>query len=306
MRLAFVQALTEAAKKNKRIILVTGDLGFSVFEEYISVCPNQYINAGIAEQNMTGLAAGLAIEGFIPFVYSIIPFVTMRNFEQIRNDICYQNLNVKLVGVGVGFTYGPYGHTHHGLEDVGILRTLPNMVILGPGDPVEARLATEAMVEYEGPSYMRIGRAGDASIHQKDPHFQIGKGIVISRGYDISIIATSTMLHHGFEVSQMLTKVGITVRLVSMHTIKPIDEELIDTCMQETKAIFTLEEHSVIGGLGSAVAEFVAEHGNSILFKRIAVPDRFTKVMGNQEYMRRANKLSVDQIIETIRTAIHK
>lgn len=306
MRTAFVRALTEAAKRNNKIILLTGDLGFSIFEAYQKECPRQFINCGVAEQNMTGVAAGLAMEGYIPCVYSIIPFVTMRNFEQLRNDICYQNLNVKIVGVGVGFTYGTYGHTHHGLEDIGVLRTLPNMIILGPGDPMEARLATRAMINHNGPVYMRIGRAGDPLVHQKDPNFQIGKGIIISDGHDISIIATSTMLNRGLEVLHMLTKKGFSVRLISMPTIKPLDEGLIKKCIKETKALFTLEEHSVIGGLGSAVAEFIAEHGNSILFKRIAVPDRFTKVIGNQEFMRRANLMSVDQITEIIRKLFKK
>lgn len=300
MRSAFTKTILELARNNKRIMLLTGDLGFSIFEEYQRELPTQFLNAGIAEQNMTGLAAGLAMEGYIPCMYSIIPFVTMRNFEQIRNDICYQNLNVKIIGVGVGFTYGLYGHTHHGLEDVGILRTLPNMVILGPGDPVEAKLATTAMIDHIGPVYMRIGRAGDSLVHQKEPDFQIGKGIIISDGCDVSIIATSTMLNRGFEVLHLLNTKDISVRLVSMPTIKPLDEDLIQKCVKETKAIVTLEEHSVIGGLGSAVAEFIAEDGYSIRFKRLAVPDRFTKVIGNQEFMRRANNLGADQIVKTI------
>src|SRR5258708_5849980 len=141
MRIAFVKTFLKEAKKNKDVILLTADLGFSVFEKLMDELPAQYLNVGVAEQNMTGMAAGMAMEGKIPFIYSIVPFATMRNFEQIRNDVCYQNQNVKIVGVGAGFSYGPYGHTHHGLEDIGILRTLPNMVILTPGDPVEVALA---------------------------------------------------------------------------------------------------------------------------------------------------------------------
>jgi len=337
MRTTFAKTLLALAKKDKRIMLLTGDLGYSVFEDFQKEVSRQYLNMGVAEQNMAGVAAGLAMEGLKPIIYSIVPFTTMRNFEQIRNDICYQNLDVKIVGVGAGFSYGPYGHTHHGLEDIGILRTLPNLVILTPGDPVEVRLATQAMMKYKGPAYLRIGKAGEPVLHKKTPQFAIGKGIVMKEGSDVTIIATSTMLGRAMEVAGALEKVvppdgrvsplrstrvlgasvkanadgaakrifprGVSffsVRVVSMPTIKPLDEKLILDSMKKTKVLVTLEEHSVIGGLGSAVAEVVAESGLPIKFKRIAVPDRFTKVIGLQEYMRKANGLSVDQIADTI------
>lgn len=304
MRIAFVKTLYKIASKNKNVILLTGDLGFSVFEEYMRDFPKQYLNMGVSEQNMTGVAAGMAIEDKIPVIYSIVPFATMRNFEQVRNDICYQNLDVKIVGVGAGFSYGPYGHTHHGLEDIGILRTLANLTIFCPGDPVEAALVAEAAFEIKGPVYIRLGRAGEAVIHNKKPKFSVGKGIVIRDGSDLTVITTSTMLSRGMEVVGRLKILGKSARLISMHTIKPLDAELIFESAKKTKAIFTLEEHSVIGGLGSAVAESLAENRLSVIFKRIGVPDRFTKVIGNQEYMRRANGLSVEQITETILKAL--
>ena len=356
MRTTFAKTLLALAKKDKRIMLLTGDLGYSVFEDFQKEVPRQYLNMGVAEQNMAGVAAGMAMEGLKPIIYSIVPFTTMRNFEQIRNDICYQNLDVKIVGVGAGFSYGPYGHTHHGLEDIGILRTLPNLVILTPGDPVEVKLATTAMMKLKGPAYLRIGKAGEPILHKKIPEFAIGKGIVMKEGNDVTIIATSTMLGRAMEVSQELEKFvllgsqrklrsvfrasreeavsahgvrsarmeaglnffgspatsfirsreravvqdHISVRVVSMPTIKPLDEKIILDSMKKTKVLVTLEEHSVIGGLGSAVAEVVAESGIPVKFKRIAVPDRFTKVIGLQEYMRKANGLSVDQIADTI------
>jgi len=305
MRITFVKTLTEFAKKNPQVILLTGDLGFSVFEDFIQTCPNQFINAGIAEQNMAGMAAGLASEGKIPVIYSIIPFVTMRNFEQIRNDVCYQNLNVKIVGVGAGFSYGPYGHTHHALEDIGILRTLANMTIFCPGDPVEVQATTKAMLQLKGPAYLRLGKAGEPVIHPTGIHFQIGKGIIIEKGNDLTIIATSTMVYRALEVAKQLQSKNITVRLVSMPTIKPFDEELIRQCVKETKKIFTLEEHSIIGGLGSAVSEVIAEYGKPVVFKRIGVPDRFTKVIGKQDYMRAANGLEVHQIVKNILDTIY-
>ena len=257
---------------------------------------------GVAEQNMAGVAAGLAMEGYTPIIYSIVPFTTMRNFEQVRNDICYQNLNVKIVGVGAGFSYGPYGHTHHGLEDIGILRTLPNLTIVAPGDPVETELATRAMMKHTGPVYVRLGKAGEPTIHAKHPNFTIGKGIVVSDGHDVTIVATSTLLERAMAVSDILAKkMGIQARVVSMPTIKPLDERLIMESAKKTRVLVTLEEHSIIGGLGSAVSEVIAESGYPCIFKRIAVPDRFTKVIGLQEYMRKANGLSEAQITSVIK-----
>ena len=304
MRIAFVNTLLEMAKKDKRIMLLTGDLGFSVFEQYIKELPKQYLNMGIAEQNMTGVAAGMAMEDKIPLIYSIVPFATMRNFEQIRNDICYQNLNVKIVGVGAGFSYGPYAHTHHGLEDIGILRTLANLIILCPGDPIEVTLTTKAMLNHVGPVYLRLGKAGEPNIHETIPNFKIGKGIVIEDGKDLTIIATSTFLQRAWEVTSSLKQKGLFVRLISMHTIKPLDTQIILESARKTPAIFTLEEHSIIGGLGSAVAEVLAENNMGLIFKRIGVPDRFSKVIGSQEYMRQENGLSIDQIVEQISSSL--
>ena len=304
MRIAFVNTLFEMAKKDKRIMLLTGDLGFSVFEKYIKELPKQYLNMGVAEQNMTGVAAGMAMEGEIPVIYSIVPFATMRNFEQIRNDICYQNLNVKIVGVGAGFSYGPYAHTHHGLEDIGILRTLANLIILCPGDPIEVALATKAMLNHVGPVYLRLGKAGEPNIHKSIPSFKIGKGILIEDGKDLTIIATSTFLQRAWEVTSSLKQKGLLVRLISMHTIKPLDAQITLESARKTPAIFTMEEHSIIGGLGSAVAEVLAENKIGIIFKRIGVPDRFSKVIGNQEYMRQENGLSIDQIVEQISSSV--
>ena len=300
MRISFVNTLFEMAKNDKRIMLLTGDLGFSVFEQYIKELPKQYLNVGVAEQNMAGVAAGMAMEGKTPLIYSIVPFTTMRNFEQIRNDICYQNLNVKIVGVGAGFSYGPYAHTHHGLEDIGILRTLANLIILCPGDPIEVALATKAMLNHIGPVYLRLGRAGEPNIHKSIPSFKIGKGILIEDGKDITIIATSTLLKRAWEAASLLKEKGLSIRLISMHTIKPLDTQIILESAGKTPAIFTLEEHSIIGGLGSAVSEVLAENRSNVIFKRIGVPDRFTKVIGTQEYMRKANGLSTEQIVNTI------
>jgi len=291
MRIAFVNTLHKLAAKNPNIILITGDLGFSVFENYIREFPRQFLNAGVAEQNMTGIAAGMAMEGKIPLIYSIVPFVTMRNFEQIRNDICYQGLNVKIVGVGAGYSYGMYGHTHYGLEDMGILRTIPGITIIAPGDPVETELATIAALKTRGPVYIRLGKAGEPLVHKIRPKFEIGKGIVITEGKDIMLLACGTMLPVALEVSDIL-KNKYSAKVVSMHTIKPIDDVLIKNLSRKMKGIFTLEEHAAIGGLGSAVAEVLAENCLNVVFKRFGTPDHFSKVSGKQKYMREQNGLS--------------
>ena len=305
MRIAFVNALFELAKKNKKIHLITGDLGFSVFEEYMSKLPKQYLNAGVAEQNMTGVAVGMAMEGKIPFIYSIDPFVTMRNFEQVRNDICYQNQNVKIVGVGLGFSYGQFGHTHFGLEDVGILRTIPGITIFSPGDPVETKLVTKAALKIKGPVYIRLGKAGEPTVHKKTPVFTVGKGIVVKKGTDIALLATGTMLPIAVEVANILEN-KYSVAVVSMHTIKPLDKNLIIKMAKSMKSVFTLEEHSIIGGLGSAVSDILAEEGIQVLFKRFGTPDRFNKVSGDQNYMRKANGLSADQLALSIKRILKK
>lgn len=300
MRIAFINTLFDLAKKDKRVVLITGDLGYSVFEEYIKKLPGQFLNAGVAEQNMTGLAAGMAIEGKVPFIYSIVPFVTMRNFEQIRNDICYQNLNVKIVGVGSGFSYGVYGHTHYGLEDVGILRTIPGITIIVPGDPAETELAIKEAYKINGPVYVRLGKAGEPVVHKKIFQFKVGKGIIVEEGKDITLIATGTMLFRGLEVAHFLREKGINSRVISMHTIKPLDREIILDSAKKTTAIFTLEEHSIIGGLGSAVSEVLVENRWNKVFKRFGSPDRFSKITGSQKFMREKNGLSLDTIVKEI------
>jgi len=300
MRNTFVKSLTSEAQKNNKIILITNDLGFSVFEPFIQKFPRQFLNAGVSEQHMTGMAAGMAIEGFLPVLYSIIPFVTMRNFEQIRNDLCYQHLNVKIVGVGAGFSYGPYGHTHHSLEDIGILRTLPDMTILCPGDPFEVQATTHLMLHHDGPVYLRLGKSGEPNIHTKQPDMSIGHGILIQDGTELTVIATSTMLRTAAAVIERLNKIGRSTRFISMPCIKPLDMKLIMSSARKTKHIVTVEEHSIIGGLGSSVSEVLADNIVTTPLTRIAVPDRFTPVMGDQEFMRQANGLSEDQIFNKI------
>lgn len=301
MRTAFISTLIELARKNSKIFLLTGDLGFSVFEKFREEFPDRFFDIGVAEANMVGVAAGLALSGKIVFIYSIVPFVTMRCFEQVRNDICYQNLNVKIIGVGGGLCYGSAGMTHNSLVDIAIMRALPNMTVICPGDPIEAEMATKLATSHQGPIYIRLGKSHEPKVHLNIPNFKIGKGITIRNGSDVTIIATGNILYNAKCITDKLVNERLDVRLISMHTVKPLDRSIILESAQETKIMFTIEEHSLIGGLGSAVAEVLAEtDSQKVLFRRFALPDRYLKDIGSQEYLRRKNALSIDQIANSI------
>jgi transketolase len=300
MRTAFVNTLTEIARKDKDIFLLTGDLGYSVFENFMREFPARCYNIGVAEANMAGIAAGLALSGKKVFIYSIVPFVTMRCFEQVRNDICYQNLNVRIVGVGGGLCYGTAGMTHHSIEDIAIMRSLPNMTVICPGDPQEAGLAVKSSLSYQGPIYIRLGKGKEPNVHTGLKDFVIGKAITLRQGNDIALIAAGNMLQAAREVAERLTAKNISVRLISMHTIKPLDADIIKQASCQAKAIFTIEEHSLTGGLGSAVAEVLAETGNRAYFRRIALRDACIKEVGSQEYLREKQGLDVQALERNI------
>ena len=286
MRDAFVRVLSELAPDHPEVLLLTGDLGFGVLNNYIRDFPRQFLNVGVAEQNMAGLAAGLALEGHTAFTYSIGNFPTLRCLEQIRNDVCYHRANVKIVAVGGGFTYASSGYTHHGLEDLSILSSLPEMTVVAPGDPQEARLATEAIASRQGPCYLRLGKAGEPVIHATPPQFELGRAIRVREGDDATLISTGGMLKEAVDAHDKLRAQGIRARVLSMHTVKPLDESAILEAARETAAIVTLEEHNCHGGLGSAVADVLALAGTGVPFGKIAVPDRFWHVAGSQAHFR--------------------
>ncbi len=305
MRTAFIQALNELADSDPRVCLIVGDLGFSVIEEFSQKHPDQFVNAGVSEQNMIGLAAGMALTGKIVFTYSIGNFATLRCLEQIRNDVCYHRANVKVVSVGGGVAYGNLGVTHHASEDVAIMRALPNMVVVAPGDPVEARLATRAVVELDGPAYLRLGKAGEPVVHEKEPNFELGRAITLREGTDLTLIASGGMLATADKVARTLAAQDVGVRLVSMHTVKPIDKEAVARAATETAHVFTLEEHSVEGGLGGAVAEVMAElaTGRAPL-KRIGLRPEFNKTVGDQNYLKSLHGLDEESVLKTIQQII--
>lgn len=297
MRAAFIETLIDLAETDDRIVLVTGDLGFGVVEPFATRFPRQFLNAGIAEQNMTGIAAGMALSGKIVFTYSIGNFPTLRCLEQIRNDICYHNADVKIVSVGAGLAYGALGASHHATEDIAMMRALPNMTVLSPADDIEATLATRAAIIRSGPVYLRLGRSKESSVHSEKITFEIGRAIPIVGGGDIALIATGSMVRACVQAARILASNGIHSRVLSMHTIKPLDENAILSAASETAAIITVEEHSRIGGLGSAVADVLAERAaHPIAFRGIALPSAFVSLVGSQEYLRAAYSLSAGAI----------
>lgn len=299
MRAAFVRTLVESARADERIFLLVGDVGYSLVEPFAQEFPKRFVNIGIAEQNMTGIATGLALTGKIVFTYSLANFPTLRCVEQIRNDVCYHNANVKIVASGGGLSYGALGATHHVTEDMAIMRALPNMTVVAPGDPVESALATQAMGEWSGPCYLRLVKTGDPVVHRTTPNFQIGKAITVRDGSDITLIVTGGITYNTVQAAEQLAKQGIHARVLSMHTLKPLDKEAVLTAARETHAIMTIEEHSIIGGLGSAVAEVLAESDNSyVVFKRLGIKDSFCSQVGSQEYLQKIYSLSVEGIVE--------
>jgi transketolase len=303
MRSAFFATLLELAEQDERIHLVVGDLGFGVVEPFARRFPERFLNAGVAEQNMTGVAAGLALCGKIVFTYSIGNFSTLRCLEQIRNDICYHRADVKIVSVGGGFAYGALGMTHHAVEDLAMMRVLPGMVVVAPGDPFEAEQATRAVVAQPGPCYLRLGRAGEPPIHGPSAVFKLGRAIRVREGRALTIISSGGLLETGLQVAELLSAAGIDARVVSMHTLKPLDEAEIVSAAAETGAIATLEEHSVIGGLGSAVAEILAESGGARgRLKRFGAASAFADEVGSQEYMRAVHGLSPSAVFESLRS----
>ncbi|MDA2935684.1 transketolase [Patescibacteria group bacterium AH-259-L05] len=303
MRNAFIKTLTEVAEKNKNIFFITGDLGYSVIEDFQAQFPNQFLNAGVAEQNMTGIAAGLASTGKTVFTYSIGNFPTLRCLEQIRSDVCYHNHNVKIVAVGGGFHYGALASTHHPTEDLAILRSLPNMTVIAPNDPIEASLATKAVIKKRGPCYLRLSMS--KRIHQTPPDFKIGKAITVREGNDISMITTGGMLEPAIEAAEFLSKENINVEVISMHTIKPIDKETILKTAQKTNAVVTIEEHTILGGLGGAVAEILMENmSKRIIFQRIGVNDTFAKKIGSRDFLRKEYGLTPETIVERVKSLL--
>lgn len=295
MRTAFIDTLCELAEQDERIWLLCGDLGFSVLERYRDRFPDRYINVGVAEQNLAGIAAGLAHSGKVPFIYSIANFPTIRCLEQIRNDICYHNLPVKVVAVGGGFSYGSLGYTHHGLEDLAVMRLLPNMVVVAPGDPLETKRAVAGLVESPAPGYLRLGKANEPVVHEQLENLPWGRVIQLQDGNDITLISTGGILPECLRAYETLTAAGHSVRLLSMPFLAPVDSEGIVGALQNSRAVVTVEEHGA-GGLAAIIAELMATHQCPARFAALYVPRDQDHVVGDQAYLRKLHGLDADAI----------
>ncbi|MHB0878355.1 MAG: transketolase family protein [Anaerolineae bacterium] len=307
MRTVFNKQLLELAKTNDRIYMVLSDIGYGEIEGFAQAYPDRFFNCGVAEQNATGIAAGLALEGNTCITYSIANFPTLRCLEQIRNDVCYHNCSVKIVVIGGGLAYGSLGVSHHACEDLAIMRALPNMVVLAPGDPVEIGLATPLLVERPGPVYLRCGTGKEPIVHTTPPPFQIGKAIAVREGTDVTIISTGTILYNAVQAADRLAAAGVQARVLSMHTLKPLDAEAVLAAALETGGIVTVEEHQVSGGLGSAVAEVLLDAGVAPRrFRRLAIPDEYTHTVGKQAYLRAGYGLSAEGIAAGVMAALRR
>jgi len=301
MRREVIRTIYKQALLDDKVIFITGDLGHDSINEFRKNLPKQYINAGIAEQNIIGIAAGLALSGHRVFVYSIAPFITMRCYEQIKVDVCYQNVGVVIIGVGAGYAYSTCGCTHHAIEDIAVMRALPNMSIYSPSNPPEARQITEYLISQSHPAYLRIGKGGEA-LPEKEYDIEINKGLVVMQGEDVTIFATGSILSEAIEANNILAKHGISAEVINIHTVKPLDEELITDRVGRRKGIFTLEEHNILGGLGGAIAEIICESNlpTKPIFKRFGVPDRYNHQAGSQRFMRGCYGLNGEDIAHGI------
>ena len=305
MRAVFNKTLLEIAKQDKRIHMVLADIGYGEIEPFRDTFPERYYNVGVAEQNMTGVATGIAMEGNIAVTYSIANFPTLRCLEQIRNDACYHNANVKIVIIGGGVSYGALGMSHHSTEDIAIMRALPNMIVEVPCDNYEAIGATYAMIEHNGPFYYRCGYKGEKDIHSGPIDFKLGKAITVKEGKDITLMFAGPIGAEVVKAAEELEKEGVSCRVVSMHTIKPIDKEMIIDSAKNTGGIITIEEHNLMGGLGSAVAEVLCDENIAPKkFKRLAFPDVNVAKIGGQAWIREQYGLQAGGIAQSIREVL--
>lgn len=301
MRNHVIAEITKLAANDQRIMLLTADLGFNVVEQFSEKYPNRYINVGIAEQNMTSIAAGLALEGNMVFTYSIGNFPTLRCIEQVRNLVCYHNANVKILAVGGGFAYGSLGMTHHATEDIAMMRALPNMKVFVPADEIEAVACLNEIYNYDGPAYLRMARGKEECIHSSNDKLNINQLIEIkNHGFDICILASGTILTEAIILQKKLEDNGIDSSVYSVPAIKPIDSDGILNLAIKSKLIITLEEHNIIGGLGGAVAEVLSSLRTHAPLLRFGLPDVFTSTVGDQEYLRDYYGLSANKILKKL------
>ncbi len=301
MRNAFADELTALASSQDNLVLLSGDIGNRLFDRFKQAAGQRFFNCGVAEANMMSMASGLAMSGFRPITYTITPFGTTRCLEQIRNDVCYQNVPVIIVGVGSGLGYASLGPTHHSCEDIALLRALPNMTVTCPGDALEVRAVLRQAITHDGPVYMRLGKKNEPVIHDAIPEIKLGRGLVLREGEDITLFNTGTTLPLAMDVADKLKSHNVSTRLISMHTVKPLDTELIEQAFASSKLVVTVEEHSLIGGLSAAFAEWMADAGpqNARLY-RVGTRDEFLDKSGGVAFARNHFGLTTEAIVSGV------
>ena len=299
MRDSFIRSVLELAKNDRNIEMVTGDLGFGVLRPFWEAVPDQFIDAGIAEQNMTAMAAGMALEGKTVFTYSIGNFPTLRCLEQIRNDCAYHGANVKIVCVGGGFVYGSLGMSHHATEDLAVMRSLPDVTVFAPADKVEAAAVAKAAAEMDGTCYIRLGRGGETVIRE-NIDFQVGKAIPVQQGEGVAIFSTGDIAGEVVKAARILEEKGIKPTIYTFPTVKPLDAETVRSCAQSHDLIVTCEEHNILGGFGTAVAEVLAEMPGAARLVRGGIGDEYCAIVGDQNRLRREYGLTGAQIASRI------
>jgi transketolase len=298
VRNAFIDELTLLAEEDDKIFLIIGDLGFGVIENFEKRFPNQFLNAGVAEQNMMGMAAGLASAGFKVFVYSIGNFPVFRCLEQIRNDICYEELDVSIVSIGAGLSYGTLGYSHHAIDDIGVMSALPGMTIYSPADPIETRRALRESVSIQTPKYFRLGKSGEPDIYNQTPtEFPSWTGL--ANGSDLLILTTGAITLEAIEAASLLENLGIEISVFAIPVLKPLafDKNLVG----QFNNVIVLEEHSKSGGLGTIISEQFALNGVKANLEKLGLPDQVHHELGSQKYLRHHFKLDAVGIVDKVK-----
>jgi len=297
----FGVALLDAVAAAPNVMVLTADLATTAgLDRFRATYPEQFLNVGIAEQNMVGIAAGLAKEGFNVFATTFATFATMRAYEPTRIHLGYMRRNIKLIGLGSGLAMGQYGNTHYGIEDVALMRAVPGLMIISPADGAEVVKTVDALIRYDGPAYVRLtGIMNNPIVYREDYDFQIGKAVWLREGSDCTLVATGTMVHESMVAAKALAERGVSAAVLNMHTIRPLDEEALERAISTTRALVTVEEHSIVGGLGGAISEYLARRGGSPRLLALGLPHAFGNI-GEYKYLLRKYGLTGAQIAEAI------
>lgn len=311
MRNAFADEITKCAQKDDRVVVLSGDIGNRLFDPYIEACADRFFNCGVAEANLIGMAAGMAMCGLRPIAYTIVPFITTRCLEQIRVDLCYHKQPVVIVGVGGGLSYASLGGTHHSCEDIGFMRLLPEMSVLCPGDAMEVRGSIRAALAHDGPVYIRLGKRREPVIHGDVPDVKLGKSIPIRHGDDVALLSVGNMLPIACEVGDALERRGVSTRIESFISVKPLDDDTLNDVFRKCKVVMVIEEHSMLGGCGSAIAEWMVskppvDQGDELTARLVTVGtrDEFIHEAGSQEYARKWYGLTAADIERRVHEAL--